>query len=167
MPTFIKTEIKPNNHIDLLLKEKIPVYSFPVSVLLKMEKEILGIYASIHPLSYYRKQLTVQLLPGQNLIRSHHIAQLKNGQSTLIAGLLIQARRQYTKHREVMAFLLLEDETDLFEAIAFPEIFRQYFSLLTKDALLLIRGIVNNQNGDIKIVIQEIKDIYSYFKKKM
>lgn len=163
MSTLIKTEIKSRS-TDFLLKEDIPAYTFSPSALLKMEKEILGIYVSAHPLSYYRQELTIRLSPKQICIRSHHISQLKTGQSVLIAGLLIQVRRQFTKHHEVMAFLLLEDETGLFEAIAFPEVFHNHFSLFVKDKLLMIKGIVNNKNGDTKLIIQKMTDIHSCLK---
>ncbi len=163
MSIFMKTEIKTRN-TDLLLKEDIPVHNFSQSALLKMEKEILGIYVSTHPLTIYRQKLPNRTSQGQICIKSHHIDQLRPGQPIFIAGLLIQVRRQFTKHNQVMAFLLLEDETGLFEAIAFPKTFHQYFSLLTKDALLLIKGNTSNKNGEEKLIIQEIKNIHCYFR---
>jgi len=62
----------------------------------------------------------------------------------------------------LMAFLLLEDETGLFEAIAFPEVFQHYFSLLVKEKLLIIKGKMSDKSGEEKIIIQEIKNLYSY-----
>ena len=61
-----------------------------------------------------------------------------------------------------MAFLLLEDEGGLFEAIAFPEAFQHYFSLLVKEELLFIKGKVSGKNDGEKIIIEEIKNLYSY-----
>jgi DNA polymerase-3 subunit alpha len=161
MSILIKIETKASN-ADLLLTEHIPVHHFSPAALLKMEKEILGIYVSNHPLAIYRQKQPAQSSNGYLDIRSHHIGQLRPGQPVLIAGLLIQVRRQFTRHHEVMAFLLLEDETGLFEAIAFPEAFHRYYSLLVKDALLLIRGNINNKSGEEKLIIQEIADIHSY-----
>ena len=163
MSVLIKTETNARR-TDLLLKENIPAYTFSPSTILKLEKEILGIYVSTHPLSIYRQKIPSQALRGQIYIRSHHISQLKPGQPVLIAGLLIQIRRQFTKYHQVMAFLLLEDETGLFEAIAFPEIFHRYFSLLVKEALLLIKGNVSNKSGEEKLIIQEMTEIRSYLK---
>lgn len=158
MSILIKPETQSRS-TDLLLKEYIPAHTFSPSALLKMEKDILDIHVSAHPLSFYRQKPPIRLSPGQICIRSHHIDQLRPGQPVLIAGLLIQVRRQFTKHHEVMAFLLLEDETGLFEAIAFPEAFHRYFSLLVKDALLLIRGNVSNKSREEKLIIQEIMNI--------
>ena len=61
-----------------------------------------------------------------------------------------------------MAFLLLEDETGLFEAIIFPEVFQHYFSLMVKEGLLIIKGKMGDKSGEEKIIIQEIKNLYSY-----
>lgn len=160
MSTLIKTETESGS-VDSIPKEEIPAYAFSPSALLKMEKEILGIYASDHPLSICRLKKSIPISHGYLPIRSHHINQLRPGQAILIAGLLIQVRRQFTRHHEVMAFLLLEDETGFFEAIAFPEEFHRYFSLLVKDALLLIKGKVSNKNGEEKLIIQEITNIDS------
>jgi len=160
MSTLIKTEIKTGES-NLLLKENIPAYTFPPSTILKIEKQILGIYVSAHPLSIYRKKIASHSSHGYLPIQSHHIGQLTPGRPVLIGGLLVQTRRQFTKHHEVMAFLLLEDEAGFFEAIAFPDIFNKYFSLFVKDALLLIQGNTSNKSGEEKIIIQGISNIRS------
>jgi DNA polymerase-3 subunit alpha len=159
IPIKFQTKI---HSITSLPEKGIPAYHFSPSELLEMEKEILGIYVSNHPLTLYREKLAAQTRSGPILIRSHHIAQLKAGPPILIAGLLIQVRRQFTRQHQVMAFLLLEDETGLFEAIAFPEVFHNYFSLLVKDVLLLIKGKVSEESKEEKIIIQEISNLPSF-----
>jgi len=161
MSTLIKAETKTEEN-NLLLKKNIPAYTFPPSAILKIEKEILGIYVSAHPLSIYRQKIANHSSHGHLPIKSHHIGQMSPGRPVVIGGLLVQTRRQFTKHHEIMAFLLLEDETGFFEAIAFPDIFNKYFSLLVKDALLLIQGNTSNKSGEEKIIIQEISNIQSY-----
>jgi DNA polymerase-3 subunit alpha len=161
MSTLIKVETK-NTIMDLLPEKSIPAHNFTTYELLKIGKDILGIYAHEHPLALYRKKLTGRRKRGQILIQSHHIGQLRAGQPIIIAGLLIQVRRQFTINQQVMAFLLLEDEAGLFEAIAFPEVFQHYFSLMVKEGLFIIKGKISDKNGEEKIIIQEIKNLYSY-----
>lgn len=160
MSTLIKVPTK-TSAADLLSEHSIPAHHFSTAELLKMEKEIMGIYVHGHPLSLYRNRLAALKRPGQILAQSYHIEQLRAGQPVLIAGLLIQVRRQFTKHRKIMAFLLLEDEAGLFEAIAFPETFRHHFSLLIREALLLIKGKIGDKTGEEKIIVQEIKQLTS------
>jgi len=160
MPTLINYETKTAES-NLLLQKNIPAHSFSASAILKMEKEVLGIYVSSHPLSIYRKKLSKYLPSGYLYIKSNQIEQVRHGQRICIAGLLIQVRRQFTKNRELMAFLLLEDEIGLFEAIAFPQTFHSYFSLLIKDALLVIEGNTSNKSREEKIITNKISNINS------
>jgi DNA polymerase-3 subunit alpha len=160
MSTLIKFETKTVEK-NLLLQKSIPAYNFSPSAILKIEKEILGIYVSSHPLSIYRDKIPENLLSGYLYIRSNQLEQVKPGQHVCIAGLLIQVRRQFTKNRGIMAFLLFEDETGLFEAIAFPKTFQQYFSLFVKDALLLIKGNIGNKGKEEKIIISRVSAINS------
>ncbi len=161
MSTLIKIQTRPSI-IDSLPKDCIPVHHFSPAELLKIEKGILGIYVHAHPLSLYREKLAGWKKKGQILIQSCHLGQLRAGQPILIAGLLIQVRRQFTRHQQVMAFLLLEDEAGLFEAIAFPEVFQRHFSLLVKEALLVIKGKISDKDSEEKIIIQEINHLPSY-----
>jgi DNA polymerase III subunit alpha len=160
MSTLIKFETKTVEK-NLLLQETIPAYNFSPSAILKIEKEVLGIYVSSHPLSIYRDKIPKHLLSGYLYIRSNQLEQVKPGQHVCIAGLLIQVRRQFTKNHEIMAFLLFEDEEGLFEAIAFPKTFQHYFSLFVKDALLLIKGNIGNKGKEEKIIINKISNIDS------
>jgi len=160
MSTLIKTNTI-NRSMDLLLKENIPVHNFSTSALLEMEKSILDIYATAHPISLYRKKESSKSSGKFLLIRSHNLGQIRRGAPVLIAGLLVQVRRQFTRSRRIMAFLLLEDEIGFFEAIAFPKTFQSYSSLLAKDALLWIKGNTSNKSGEEKLIIQEIKNMDS------
>ncbi len=163
MPSLIKVKTK-NSIIDLLPERNIPAHNFSPAELLEIEKDILGIYVHDHPLSLYRKNIVKQNNTGYIIIQSHHIEQLRTEQSVLIAGLLIQVKRQLTINNQVMAFLLLEDEAGLFEAIIFPETFQHYFSLLVKDSLLIIKGKMGNKGGEEKIIVQEVIELHSYLK---
>jgi DNA polymerase-3 subunit alpha len=160
MSALIKFETKTVEN-NLLLQETIPAHTFSLSTILKIEKEILGIHVSSHPLSIHRQKIPEYLSSRYLYIRSSQIEQLRPSQHVSIAGLLIQVRRQFTKNGEIMAFLLLEDEIGLFEAIAFPKTFRRYFSLLVKDALLLLEGNTSNKDREEKIIIDKISNIDS------
>ena len=146
---------------DLLTKGSIPAHSFSASDSLEMEKDILGIYVSAHPLSIYRNELENLSSHKHLYIRSHSIDQLRPGQFVQIAGLLVQIRRQFTRQGKIMAFLLLEDETGLFEAIVFPETFHRHYPFLTKDALLILKGYASYLKEKDKIIVQEISLIHS------
>jgi len=79
----------------------------------------------------------------------------------LIKGMLIQARRQFTRQKQVMAFLLLEDEAGFFEVITFPAVYQKYSNLFRKETPLLVEGVLNKNSGDFKIIARKIVNIDS------
>jgi len=123
---------------------------------MNLEKEILGLYISDHPLNKYDNDLAC--FP---LINSCKIENICCQKPILIVGILIQARRQFTMQKQVMAFLLLEDEVGFFEVITFPSVYQKYSNLFHQEAPLLIEGVLSKENGDSKIIARKIRDIDS------
>ena len=76
--------------------------------------------------------------------------------------MLIQTRRQFTRQKQVMAFLLLEDEAGFFEVITFPAVYQKYSNLFRKETPLLIEGALSKNSGDFKIIARKIININSY-----
>lgn len=147
--------------VELSISGSIPVYLFSKFRQMNLEKEVLDLYISDHPLSKYNGKL-----PSSPLTSSNQIKNTSAGQSILIAGILIQLRRQFTKQKEVMAFLLLEDKAGLFEVIVFPLIYQKYSSLFYPEIPLLIEGMVNKKDGDYKIIARKITNINLYLGKE-
>ena len=73
--------------------------------------------------------------------------------------MLIQVRRQFTRQKQVMAFLLLEDEAGFFEVIAFPSTYQKYAGILHKEVPLLIEGALSKNDSDSKIIARKILNI--------
>ena len=55
-----------------------------------------------------------------------------------------------------MEFLTLEDETDIYECVMFPDAFAQYGDLLNWEKLLIIRGKVEVSFGVYTITIEKM-----------
>ena len=141
---------------ELIASESIPAYHFSKSFRMSLEKEILDIYITNYPLKKYDKILAYLPMMNSNQLSNHLYPK-----PILIKGILIQARRQFTRQRQVMAFLLLEDEAGFFEVIAFPNIYQKYSILLHKEVPLLIEGILSKDSGDSKIIARKIINIDS------
>ena len=58
-----------------------------------------------------------------------------------------------------MEFLTLEDETDIYECVLFPEVFRQYGDLLHWEKLFLLRGTVEEAFGVFSITIEKLSSL--------
>ena len=146
-----------NKISELISSDSIPAYRFSKSFQMNLEKEILDLYVSDHPLSRYNKELTCF-----SIIKSNQIENIGHQKPIFMVGILIQARRQFTRQKQVMAFLLLEDEVGFFEVITFPAVYQKYSNLFRKEAPLLIEGVLSKNSGDFKIIAQKIVNINSY-----
>ncbi len=142
---------------ELIASDSIPAYPFSKSFQMNLEKEILDLYITNYPLKKYDK-----ILAHLTMMNSNQLLNTFYPKSILIKGILIQARRQFTRQKQVMAFLLLEDEAGFFEVIAFPNIYQKYSILLRKEVPLLIEGALSKNGGDFKIIARKIVNINSY-----
>ncbi|MCL4516464.1 MAG: DNA polymerase III subunit alpha [Firmicutes bacterium] len=114
------------------------------------EREILGISLGDHPLLPFRG-----VFNRIGAVSSKDLELLPDGSRVKIAGIVINARRQTTKKKEQMLFLLLEDMEGLFEVILFPRTYQQYATRLDY-AGMLITGKLSLEEEEIKIIAQEI-----------
>ncbi|HER25200.1 MAG TPA: DNA polymerase III subunit alpha [Candidatus Atribacteria bacterium] len=147
-----------NKISELISSDSIPAYPFSQSFQMGLEKGILDIYITNYPLKKYDKILSYLPIMNSNQLLSHFYPN-----PILIKGILIQTRRQFTRQKQVMAFLLLEDEAGLFEVIAFPNIYQKYSNLFRMEIPLLIEGTLSKDSGDSKIIARKIMNIDSIY----
>ncbi len=142
---------------ELISSDSIPAYHFSNSFQMNLEKEILGLYITNYPLKKYDKMLMNLPIMNSNQLLNYFYPKLIS-----LKGMLIQVRRQFTRQKQVMAFLLLEDEAGFFEVITFPTVYQKYSKLFCKEAPLLIEGVLSKDSGDSKIIARKIININSY-----
>lgn len=145
-----------NKISELIASDSIPAYHFSKSLQMNLEKEILDLYISNYPLKKYDKILAHLPIKNSNQMLNYFYQK-----TILIRGVLIQARRQFTRQKQVMAFLLLEDEAGFFEVITFPAVYQKYSNLFHKEAPLLIEGVLSKNDGESKIIARKIVNIDS------
>lgn len=130
---------------------------------LALEKEVLGMYVTGHPLSEYEEELN-----KKTSINTKKLKELKEDmdkflamdqQNVIIGGMISQKRIQTTKRNEIMAFLEVEDLYGSIEIIVFPKILKQYNTIVNEENIVYIKGRLNIQEDNAKIIAEEIKDI--------
>ncbi len=109
---------------------------FPDEEALAMEKELLGLYISGHPLStvpvkleWHTTHTTYQLNATPQDIKN-----------VVAGGMLTQTRRMMTKAGAMMMAGKLEDFTDAVDVVAFPRTYEEFSALLHDDSKVLIKG---------------------------
>lgn len=76
-----------------------------------------------------------------------------------MAGMVTGLRTLRTKKNQLMAFVQLEDYYGTTEVTVFPRTFERYGSLLKEDAILCVRGKLDFQEDEIKLLADSIGDL--------
>ncbi|MGI6736534.1 MAG: DNA polymerase III subunit alpha [Anaerovoracaceae bacterium] len=84
---------------------------------------------------------------------------LYDGQKAVMAGMVTGLRTLRTKKNQLMAFVQLEDYYGTTEVTVFPRTFERYGSLLKEDAILCVRGKLDFQEDEIKLLADSIGDL--------
>ena len=127
-------------------------HEYPHEELLKMERELLGLYVSGHPLDDLEHRLV--------LFRSHAIADLKdvsNETAVRLAGQIEELTTKTTRNGHTMAFLTLEDLTGQTEIVVFPNLYETRRDLLDEDPILVVEGRMEERNGRRNVIADSLQ----------
>lgn len=128
------------------------VRDFTEKEILQMEKEVLGLYLSGHPLSQYMPIIKSKIkLTIDELEVSH------DQEKVTLAGIITALRRSVTKKGQTMAYFVLEDLTGSLDALLFPRNLLKFNSLLENDLPVLLTGRLNYQEDTPKIMVDFIQ----------
>lgn len=137
------------------------VNEYPKKVKLSLEKDVLGFYISDHPLSEANEKLKNTITFRTNYkdeLTNLEIAKLDNKFVTM-AGIITSKSEIMTKKRSLMAFANIEDLYGTIEMVIFPEIYKKYRNLIEDDNVLLVKGKLQVDEDDLKLLTQEFIDI--------
>jgi DNA polymerase-3 subunit alpha len=118
------------------------------------EKELLGLYISGHPLDRLRDKLESRDVNIKKIK-----ADLGNGISVTIAGIIDTVRQVVTKKNDRMAFLKISDLGDSIEAVVFPTLFKDSIDILVPEKCIALSGKISLRNGEKSIIIEALKEI--------
>jgi error-prone DNA polymerase len=104
------------------------------------EQSVMGVSTGPHVLSFYRTWLD-----ANDILDSHELAETPHGRRVRVAGLLVVHQSPPTA--KGFHFLTLETETGLVNVIVCPAVYRQYSPLLRTAQLLLVAGVVQQEEG--------------------
>jgi DNA polymerase-3 subunit alpha len=144
---------------------------------LKLEKELLGLYVSSHPL-----MTSAHLI---DLFASQTVAEVNEAEDpnpprsggddddgggrrffnrelpgeVLVGVMVATVKKMFTKKNDPMAAVLVEDLTGSIEAMCFPEAYAKFGELLQPDAKLFIRGKVQLRDDGNKLIINHVEPL--------
>jgi len=117
------------------------VPELPREQILAFEKDLLGVYLADHPLHSMQARIR-----QMGVVPCNQLGEMAEGTSVRIAGVITNIHHLRTKRGERMATLTVEDLTGTISVTAFPSVYQQYESLLSKDSLVIIDGKVKHRD---------------------
>jgi len=128
-------------------------------ILLDYEKETLGFYVTGHPLEKLRVELK-----NKNVIFSTELGNHKEKEMIVLAGIVLHIKEMKTKKKDTMAHIQFEDLKGTFTAICFTDLYQKTYSLTHSDIPLVIKGFVDDQDDEMKIIAHEICDVENFLR---
>ncbi len=167
--------------------ERLPdIQNFPPRILLGLEKEMLGVYISDHPLNAYadriRRIATVTSrdleeaggaseegagegpIGGSNGFAGAAVTAsagaLRDGQRVVMAGMITGRKTLITKKGTLMAFVDLEDLYGVTEVVVFPNVYERCQANIDEDKVVVIRGRLDCKEGETpKLLAESVDDM--------
>lgn len=158
---------------DSLQEEYPEIKEYAPNILLAMEKEMLGLYVSGHPLDEYKSILdgNVTLYSSDLFVDTSedetgdiNIAakKLEDSMKVVVGGIVNSRKTKTTKSNNLMAFIGLEDLFGAMEILVFPTIYEKFSQLLQPESIIIIKGKLSlREDEQPKIICEEVFPIKS------
>lgn len=159
---------------DFAASSRVPypdVDEYPDTEKLSLEKSVLGVYVSGHPLGKYvdllQKNCTAQSLDFapdseedneeiDEVGADDTEKKLRDGGVYVVGGIITNVSVKLTRKNQNMAYVTLEDMVGQMEVVVFPRDFEKNRSLLTVDNRVFIRGHADVGEKGSKLILSDI-----------
>ncbi|MDD6096653.1 MAG: DNA polymerase III subunit alpha, partial [Firmicutes bacterium] len=147
------------------------VSDFSLSQKLALEKEVLGVYISGHPLDEYRTLIeenitarTSELISlgsddesfSQGQLQGRHL----DGDRVLMAGMLENVKKMLTKDSKEMARISLEDLDGVIGGIVFSRTFEKCRHILKDDEIVgVLARISMKEEGQTELIVEDVAPV--------
>ena len=156
-----------DNVLQKIKYEYIELPEYDHKEFLSLEKEMLGIYISGHPLENYEEliskktdfnSLIVQKFYNQDNENNEEI--IEDNKVVKIAGIITSVKKKYTKNNKIMAFVTIEDLYGTLEMVVFDSVYSRFSNLLYDENIIFVNARVSvRSNQDLSIVVNSISEL--------
>ena len=130
---------------------------------LTLEKTVLGIYLSGHPLSDYKAQFekfsfntSVLDFFEEDEDGNRTYTEFKDGEHAVMGGIISEFKRLATRGGQNMAFVKVEDLYGQIEVICFPKVYEKSRDVLKEEQTVRISGKLQLKDGTPQIVADSV-----------
>lgn len=142
---------------------EVAIEEFAPEQLLRMEKELLGLYISSHPLEYVKESLEGQV---RQVIAD--ISEMREGEAVKIGGLLSDCRRITTRRGDMMLVANIEDLSGNIGLVVFPRVYEKGAAFLNNDEVIIVNGKINRdmRTEEFNVVAESIEPMVEMEKER-
>ena len=143
------------------------VGEYDLQEMLRMEREVTGLYISGHPLDEYVDELAK--LEVNSELLSEFGERQDRGMSydqrmVRLAGVISEVKKKASKNGSMMAFVQLEDLYGVTEALVFPKVYERLSERLQTDEPVLMTGRLSvseqdDDNLDIRLLLEKVEPL--------
>jgi len=138
----------------------IPAPAAPSTQKLIWEKDLLGVYVSGHPLNDFTEEMKKRPSIGnirQAIANDDELAIARLKGTLVTAGMISSVRELITKKGDKMAFLVLADQKDTIEMVAFPTTYAEQKDLFVVGSCVAVKGRLSLRNDEPSIALERVK----------
>ncbi len=141
---------------------------FSQKELLMMEKEMLGLYISGHPLDNFRdiieKRTNLNLLDVLEYVENKNNdsfeSKVSDNMEVTVGGIISNKKVKITKNNETMGLFKLEDLYGTIDAIVFPKAYIRLQNSIKEDIPVIIKGRLSlREDEEPKIICNYIEEV--------
>ncbi len=132
---------------------KVPDEEWESKHRLALEREMLGLYVSGHPLNGIEHVLAAQVDAQLPAILAGDV---KDGSQVTVGGILASVNRRINKNGLAWASAQLEDLTGGIEVLFFPQAYSVYGMDVVEDAVVLVRARVSVRDDRISLIANDL-----------
>ncbi len=146
-------------------KETVPEYpEYELPVILTMEKEMLGVYISGHPMDKYAHLMRAA---GFNtaMLQSDSDEGVTgaslDGRVVECVGIVSSMRTKVSKAGNMLGFAVLEDLYGTVEVMLFPKIYERYSHMLQPETIVRVRGRISAKEDEMPKLLADSVSVVS------
>lgn len=144
--------------VDFVQEPEVPqVDPWPLIKMLEIEKDVVGIYASGHPLDDF----TFEYNAFVNCPLNEVYANQKEGKKLKLAGIATKVFHGISKRGEGYGKMVLQDFTGSFEFMFFSETYMKYKDLLQEGQVLYIQATFSRwyKNSELRLSVDSVRQL--------
>ena len=134
----------------------------PKKELLSLEKEMLGIYISGHPLENIKEFIeSKRTIAIKDIITrdEENIKNIFDGHKVTLVGIINSVTKKFTKTNKMLAIIGLEDLEASMEILAFDSIYQNASNLIKEENIIIVEGRLNVKEDSVTIFASSIKGL--------